>query len=245
MERNLKLTLRFRGTAYHGYQVQKNAPSVAQAVQQAIFQVTGEHPQLKGCSRTDTGVHALAYVCSFRTHSSIPCRKLPLALNFHLPRDIAVLSCQEAPEGFHARYSAKGKEYRYLILNSPLRDPFYQDLAWQYAPPLDVERLSRWGQEFVGVHDFTSFCGAGGSVEDRVREITSFSVEREGPLVRFTVCGNGFLYHMVRIMVGTLISLGEGKLDRSGPGEILACRDRKQAGLTAPAQGLYLVRVFY
>ena len=243
--RNLKLTLSFLGTAYHGYQVQQNASSVAGTLQSAITAVTGERVELKGCSRTDSGVHARAYVCSFRTGSAIPCAKLPLALNSHLPPDIGVLACEEAPPDFHARYSAKGKEYEYDIYNSPLRSPFYEETAWRFAPRLDEGQLEAWAGEFLGRHDFSAFRAAGGSATNPVRTLTRFTVTRQGELVRFVVEGDGFLYHMVRILVGTLLDLHQHKLPDPSPRPILLSGDRARAGFTAPAKGLTLNRVFY
>ena len=243
--RNLKLTLSFLGTAYHGYQVQQNASSVAGTLQSAITAVTGERVELKGCPRTDCGVHARAYVCSSRTASAIPCVKLPLALNSHLPPDIGVLSCEEAPPDFHARYSAKGKEYEYDIYNSPLRSPFYEETAWRFAPRLDEGKLEAWAGEFLGRHDFSAFRAAGGSVTNPVRTLTRFTVTRQGELVRFVVEGDGFLYHMVRILVGTLLDLHQHKLPDPSPRPILLSGDRARAGFTAPAKGLTLNRVFY
>lgn len=243
--RNLKLTLSFLGTAYHGYQVQKNAVTVAGVLQSAITAVTGERVELKGCSRTDAGVHARAYVCSFRTESSIPCEKFPLALNSHLPPDIGALGCEEVPPDFHARYSAKGKEYEYDIYNSALRNPFYEETAWRFAPRLDEKRLDAWAKEFLGKHDFSAFRAAGGDMIDPVRELYNFSVSREGELVRFVVAGDGFLYHMVRILVGTLLDLHQDKLEEKSPLPILQSLDRGRAGFTAPAKGLSLNRVFY
>lgn len=243
--RNLKLTLSFLGTAYHGYQVQQNAVTVAGTLQSAITAVTGERVELKGCSRTDSGVHARAYVCSFRTASSIPCQKLPLALNSHLPPDIGVLSCEEAPPDFHARYSAKGKEYQYDIYNSPLRNPFYEETAWRFAPRLDEGKLNAWAGEFLGRQDFSAFRAAGGADIDPVRTLTRFTVTRRESLVRFQVEGDGFLYHMVRILVGTLLDLHQHKLPDESPRPILLSRNRARAGFTAPAKGLTLNRVVY
>ena len=159
--RHLMLILQYRGTNYCGFQVQPNGVSVAQVVQDAIETVFKRRWPVKGCSRTDSGVHARAYVCSFRTASPIPCQKLPLALNSHLPPDIGVLSCEEAPPDFHARYSAKGKEYQYDIYNSPLRNPFYEETAWRFAPRLDEGKLNAWAGELLGRQDFSAFRAAG------------------------------------------------------------------------------------
>lgn len=243
--RHLLLTLRYRGTNYHGFQVQQNARSVAQVVQDAVEAVFGARLDIKGCSRTDAGVHANRFALTLRTGSAIPCDAAVRAMNVHLPDDIAVTDCREAAEDFHPRYSCTGKRYLYKIYNSPVRDPFLTDLAlhWQY--PLDEKRMDAAAREFLGTHDFAAFCSAGGSVEDTVRRMTDVSVTHEGPMVIFSVTGSGFLYNMVRIMTGTLLEVSRGALAPADIPRILAGRDRSAAGPTAPPHGLYLDEVFY
>lgn len=243
--RNLVLALRYDGSRYHGWQVQKNAVTVQEVFQQAVAAVLGSCPDIKGCSRTDTGVHALMYCVSIPVSSEIPCQRLPAALNAHLPRDIAVYDCREVPETFHARYSCRGKRYVYQIWNGRSRNPFYEGYALHVHRPMEEEVLHRAAQDFVGRHDFASFCSVGSGVEDTVRTVSECSVQRDGDLIRFTVAADGFLYNMVRIMVGTLLRISEGKFAPDCIPGILAQKDRNGAGPTAPAYGLFLQEVFY
>lgn len=243
--RNLLLSIRFLGTAYHGWQIQHNAVTVQEKVQQALRAVLGTQPDIKGCSRTDTGVHASCFCVSLRTESRIPCDRLPIALNVNLPMDIAVLSCREVPDDFHARYSAKGKRYIYKILNTPLRDPFYDGLALHYPRPIDAAVMNEACRSYIGTHDFAAFCASGTSVEDTVRTVFDAEVRRDGDLVSFTVSADGFLYNMVRIMAGTLLAVNEGKLSPADIPDVIASHDRNRAGITAPPHGLYLDEVFY
>ena len=243
--RNLLLRLQYDGTAYHGWQVQQNARSVQQTLQESLFPILGGPHDLKGCSRTDSGVHANEYYVSVHTHAAIPCVRLQAALNVRLPRDIAVLDCREVPLDFHARYSCTGKEYVYQIWNGPVKNPFLERYALHYPYPLDAEALHRCAQAYVGTHDFSAFCSAGGKKLDPVRTVTSFEVARAGALVTMRVAADGFLYNMVRIMVGTLLRVAQGKIAPTGIPAILESRDRGRAGLTAPPHGLFLNRVFY
>ena len=238
--KNLVLTLAFDGTVFCGWQVQPNDPSVQGALEDAIEKVTGAHSRVTGCSRTDAGVHARQFVCNFRTESQVSCAKMSAALNFYLPREIAVQQCRVVPMEFHARYHCLAKTYRYHVHNTGIRDPFLQNRATLEPFRLDETLLNQQAQHFVGTHDFASFCAAGSCVKSTVRTITSFEVNRLGDEVFFTVEGNGFLYHMVRIMVGTLLDIAKGRLALGCiPGILEAC-DRTQAGATAPAMGLFL-----
>lgn len=244
--RNLLLAIRFDGSNYHGWQVQQNAVSVQQVLQDALGRVLGGRPDVKGCSRTDAFVHALQFCVSFRTESGIPCARLVGALNHFLPEDIAVLSCREVPEDFHARYSCAGKEYVYRILNSRVRDPFLRGRALHYWYPLDLDRLNAAAGFFPGSRDFTSFCAEDAREPGNMtRTVSAAFWAREGDMVSFTVSADGFLYHMVRIMVGTMLWVAQGKLQPADIGKILLAENRSAAGPTAPPQGLYLKRVFY
>ncbi len=244
--RNLLLTLCYDGSAYHGWQVQRNAVSVQQVFQQALEKVTGTRPDVKGCSRTDTGVHARRFCCSFHTEHTIPPERLVAALNHFLPRDVSVLACREVPADFHARYSCRGKEYEYQIWNHPVRNPFLRDRALHYYYSLDLDRLNAAAGAFIGRHNFTSFCSADARVKgDLSRTITCSQWRREGDLVVYRVSADGFLYNMVRILVGTQLWVAAGKLAASDMHGILSAEDRNAAGPTAPAAGLYLNRVFY
>lgn len=238
-------SIAYDGRNYHGFQVQKNAITVEQVFQDALERVFGGRLPIKGCSRTDAGVHANQFCISMETASRIPCEKALLAMNVNLPPDIAVVGCREVPEGFHARYSCSGKEYIYRILNRTARDPFSHRLALHYPYLLDVEMLNCACQDFTGCHDFTAFCSTGSSVGDMHRTIFSAEVKREGDFVQFRVAGDGFLYNMVRIMTGTLLEISRGGIALDAIPEIIESRDRKRAGATAPPWGLYLNRVFY
>ena len=243
--RNLLLTLRYDGGAYHGWQVQENAVTVQQTLQDAIEAVFGARLPVIGCSRTDAGVHARMFCVNFRTDSAIDCARIPYALNAHLPDDIGVYDCRQVPDDFHARYSCVSKTYVYVIRNSPFRDPFAVGRAATVRWPLDENMLHDQAQAFVGTHDFAAFAAAGGSVEDTVRTVRSACVRRDGETVLFSVRANGFLYNMVRIMVGTLLDIASGKIPRGSIPEILQSLDRSRAGATAPPQGLYLQSVEY
>ncbi|MEG1426340.1 MAG: tRNA pseudouridine(38-40) synthase TruA [Oscillospiraceae bacterium] len=244
--RNLLVTIAFDGSPFHGWQIQANALSVQEAFQDALYPVLGGMPDIKACSRTDTGVHARQFCISVKTESPIACDRLVGALNHCLPKSIAALSCRQMEEDFHARYSCKGKEYSYEIWNHPVRDPFLQNRALHYWYPIDETLLNTAAQGFVGTHDFSAFCTPDARKKgDLTRRIYRARVEREGDMVRFVVAADGFLYHMVRIMTGTLLRVREGKIAPGDIGKIIASGQRNQSGPTAPAEGLYLNRVFY
>lgn len=244
-QRNLLLFLRYDGRAFHGWQVQKNAVTVMETLQDALEAILGERPLVKGCSRTDAGVHAAMYAVSFFTGSAIPCAGLVRALNARLPLAAAAFSCREVPHDFHARYSSLGKRYIYRIRNSEFRDPFWEGFSHRVSMPLDEALLDREAKAFLGTHDFASFQNTGTQIADTVRTMTESSVTRRGELVEFSVAGDGFLYHMVRIMAGTLLEIAAGKIAPGSIGAILAAKDRSLAGFTAPACGLMLDEVFY
>ena len=246
MQRNLLLKLAYDGTRYHGWQIQENAVTVQQVFQEALCKVTGRQEDLKACSRTDTGVHAREFCVSLKTESPIPEERLVAALNHYLPQDMAVRSCQRVGEDFHARYSCKGKEYCYEIWNHPVREPFLAGRALHYWYPIDEALLDQAAQHYLGSHDFSSFCTLDKRERgDLTRRVFTSRVERRGDLVVFTVGADGFLYNMVRIMVGTLLRVQQGKFSPEDIPGILEAKDRKAAGPTAPACGLYLNRVFY
>ncbi|MBR3290104.1 MAG: tRNA pseudouridine(38-40) synthase TruA [Clostridia bacterium] len=241
----LCLTLRYLGTRYHGWQVQPNGVTVQQLLQDAIEAVTGVRSGVTGCSRTDAGVHADAFVCVTDTESPLRGERMCAALNAHLPWDIAVYDCREVAPDFHPRYAARGKRYVYRIWNGRARNPFYEETAWHVARPLDDRRMNEAAQGFVGTHDFAPFCAAGSGVEDTARTVTRCEVTRQGDLVEVTVEANGFLYNMVRIMVGTLLDIAEGRLPADAIRVAFVTGDRGAAGVTAPAQGLCLAEVYY
>lgn len=243
--RNLLITICYDGSAFHGWQVQKNALAVQQVLQDAIEAVFGERLDVKGCSRTDSGVHANMYCCNFFTDMSISCEGVVMALNTKLPKQIAVLSCREVEQDFHARYNCKSKQYVYKLYNAKIRNPFYADYAYHYRWHIDEDYLNTEALAFVGTHDFSGFCSSKSDVEDTVRTISSISVKRDGDMVLFTVEADGFLYNMVRIIVGTLIFVNEGKIAQGELAEVIESKCRKRAGKTAPPNGLYLNKVVY
>lgn len=243
--KNLLLTLCYDGTNYHGWQVQKNAVTVQETLQDALEKILQIRPNVIGCSRTDAGVHANMFCCNFHTDTEIPEEKLLLALNARLPLDIAVTAIREMQEDFHARYFCKKKQYLYQIWNDKIRNPFYENYALRLTTPLDCDYLNSGCKVFLGTHDFSGFCSTGSAVTDTVRTIYDMHFTRDGKLVTFCVEGNGFLYNMVRILVGTFQYVAEGKIQIEELSEILASRDRERAGKTVPAKGLYLNKVYY
>lgn len=245
MERNIKLTLSYIGTDYCGWQSQKNGRSIQKTVSEAIEQITGVYPKLFGCGRTDAGVHAKNYCCSFKTESNVKTDTFVKGLNAVLPKDISVKSAEEVSEDFNARFSVTGKTYEYYILNTAQRDPFWENRAYHYRKKLDEKVLNNAAACFLGEHDFAGFSSVGSSVKTTIRTITASSVRREGDMVIFSVSGNGFLYNMVRIMAGTLLAIAEGKIAAEELPEIINSCDRNRAGITAKAHGLYLSEVYY
>ena len=245
MIRNIKLTLRFNGSEFHGWQIQENAETVQECAVNAIERIIGSKVTLNGCSRTDSGVHANMFCCNFRTEKQIDCKKLMRGLNAVLPDSISAYGCEEVPCEFHSRFDCKGKEYIYKIWNSEAKNPFMKNLALHYPYKLDAEMLNIQAADFVGTYDFSAFCSSGTDVEDKTRTVYSCKVIREGDMVVFSVKGDGFLYNMVRIMVGTLLDINSGKIEKGTVRDIILSKDRKRSGITAKAEGLYLNEVYY
>lgn len=245
--RNFKVKMAYDGSAYHGFQRQNNALSIQEVVEEAIKKLFLHDITIFGCSRTDTGVHANEYYFSFVCEEDIKInpRGIIFGLNSKLPDDIAILDCEEASEDFHARYNCKGKEYKYIIHNSEIKDPFLRTRVYKYWYPIDERLLDKAAKHFVGTHDFKSFCSSSNEKENTVRTIYSFDVKRDNDKIIMTVSGDGFLYNMVRIMVGTLLFVNEKKISESDIPEIINKKDRKYAGRTASASGLYLNKVYY
>lgn len=243
--RNLLLTLRYDGTVFHGWQIQPNAVTVQQELCNAFRALSGKDENIIGCSRTDAGVHANMFCCNVRTECAVPAEKVPDALNFYLPPEISVYACEEVDYEFHARYNCKGKEYIYLIYNGKYRNPFYENRAMFYPYEIDAEMLNKEAKSFIGIHDFSAFCSAGTEIEDKIREIFDCSVAQNGDIIEIRVSGNGFLYNMVRIIVGTLLDIQRGKIEKGSIPKIIKSRNRDNAGITVAAHGLYLNKVFY
>ena len=248
--RTFRLTLAYDGTAYAGWQVQ--APghlAVQEVVERALEAVTGQRVRVMASGRTDAGVHALGQVVSFRSACGLEPDVLLRAMNAHLPADIAVLDAQIAPDDFHATFSARCKRYRYAIHNHPIRDVFRRHTSWHYPRPLDVPAMHEAAQVLRGTHDFGSFQTSGSHRQSTVRTIFDIEVRRgsgeDRHMVYIEVEADGFLYNMVRAIVGTLVEVGRGRRDAAWVAHVLNSRDRRLAGRTAPPHGLCLLRVDY
>ena len=237
------LTVAYRGTNYAGWQWQENGPSIQQELETALEKALGTFVRVTGASRTDAGVHALCQRAQFDTDSRIPPERYPFVLNRHLPPDIRVLSGQQVDDHFHARFMAEKKIYTYRIHNAPVASALYYDTTCHVPVQLDADKMHKAVQCIVGTHDFAAFVASGGSQKTTVRTIYSASVRREGERITFTVCGNAFLYNMVRIIAGTLIYIGQGKLPPECLETALKTGSRLDLGITAPAQGLELTYV--
>lgn len=246
--KNIAMAVLYDGTAYHGWQRQENAVTVQQTVEEALSKLTGEQIRVTGCSRTDAGVHALDYIFNFRSETGIPVEKLPYALNYHLGSDISATGAWEVPEDFNARFSARGKRYIYRIWNSQMRNPFLNRYSWHIPYRLDTAAMCHAAPIFEGTHDFAGFMAAGGSQKTTVRTVRLCRAEEdpEQPgLITVTVEADAFLYNMVRIMTGTLAEIGLGRISAESLPAIIESCDRRQSGLTAPPQGLFLKRVYF
>ena len=239
------LKIEYDGTEYCGWQIQPNALTVQQKIEESITRLTGESVSVTGSGRTDSGVHALGQIAHFDTQSTIPAEKFSSALNQFLPSDVKVVESWQVKGDLHARYSAKRKTYRYKLYLSKNARPLMDRYMARVDFNLDIGAMQTACEKFVGKHDFACFLASGSEVKDTVREIYFAKIDRQGEEITFTVCGNGFLYNMVRIMVGTLVKVGMGKLKAEEVGEILLSGDRKRAGITMPPQGLTLVSVEY
>lgn len=239
------LTLAYNGTQFAGFQVQKNARTVQSVMQDAIEVLYGSRLPVVGCSRTDAGVHARDYKLTYHADDRLKPERIPAALNAHLPDDIAVKAAAVVPDDFHVRHDVYEKEYEYVIVNTPHRDPFSVHTALHYRRPLDADLLDRASQAFVGTHDFRAFMASGSDIADTTRTVRSVSVTRAGDYVYLRIAADGFLYNMVRIFVGTMLAVAEGKIAPDALPGIIDSRDRKNAGITVPAHGLYLNRVVF
>lgn len=245
MVRNIALRLRYDGSRFHGWQVQKKDITVAQTMEEAIEKAFGQPVKVTGCGRTDAGVHALRYCANFRADTSIPIDKVPLAVNSRLPADIAVVSACDAPSEFNAISSCVKKEYVYKILNSRIRDPFLADRVCFWPQQLDMDLISRAASAFIGTHDFRAVRSVGTETRTTVRTVFSCHAEKSGDIISIAVCADGFLYNMCRAMVGTMVYAAYGKLLPEDIPALLEKGDRRLTGPTMPPQGLYLNRVWY
>ena len=243
--KNIAARLMFNGARYHGWQVQKTQITIAGTLEAALSTLCGHPVRVNGCGRTDAGVHAECYCFNFRTPSSIPPERLPLATNSLLPADIAVQNALYAPDDFDANLSCIKKEYTYRIFNSRIRNPFYNERAYFYPNSLNIAAMREASKHFVGTHDFAAVRSAGTETKTTVRTVYWFEIEDKGKLIESRVCASGFLYNMARAMVGTLLYVSEGKISPDKLPSLLAYKDRCLTGPTVPAGGLYMTRVWY
>ncbi len=239
------LKISYLGTNYHGWQVQPNGITVQQRLQDALEAVYGHRPGVTGCSRTDAGVHAFEFYCHYDTDVYIPENGIVAAVNSKLPCDIVVMDSKYVDSDFHARYSSVGKNYVYRILNRKLPSPFEADRSWHIVRPLDIDRMNQFLSELKGEHDFIAFSSSGRTVDDTVRTITECYAAQNGDFCEIFVTANGFLYNMVRIIVGTAVEVSDRRLEPSVVDELFATGNRSLAGITAPPHGLYLNKVYY
>ena len=239
------MIIAYDGTNYVGWQVQPNGVSVQELLEKALNEITGETIRVEGSGRTDSGVHARAQVAHFDTEARMQADKFAIAINTHLPRDIRVLYSEECASDFHARFSAKQKQYSYTVQLGTHADVFTRttSLHLHYLP--DLKAMQQAAQVVVGTHDFSAFMCSGSTMENTVRTVTQSEWKRDGNLLIYTVTGNGFLYNMVRILVGTMLEIGSGKRPVSDMAHAVESGNRSDAGATAPAHGLCLMRVIY
>jgi tRNA pseudouridine38-40 synthase len=243
--KNIKLVIEYDGTAYHGWQSQKNALSVQGVIESALKKATGEDVKLIGSGRTDTGVHALGQAANFHTSANIPPDKYTYVLNSLLPDDIVIKSSVEVDSSFHARFDAKRRKYRYIMRNSRFPSALDRNREWHVKGVLDFTAMERCCEHLVGTHDFSVFMAAGSYVENAIRTVMSTSLYKDGDRIIFEITANGFLYNMVRIIAGTLVQVGKGEMSPDEIPGLIKSGDRNKAGMTAPPYGLYLVEVYY
>ena len=245
MNKSYMIRFCYDGTNYSGYQRQANSDTVGEHILSALTKIFGGVYELAGCSRTDSGVHALDYCASFKSEKDIDPQTVIKAMNSNLPKDISVFDCRYTDNEFHARYSVVSKEYVYLIYNGKVRSPFYDRYVYFYPYTMDINKLSEAASVFIGRKDFKSFMAAGGKISDTVRTVIKSEIVQRGDLVEYHVAADGFLYNMVRIMTGTLINVAQNKISVSRINDIINERSRESAGFTAPAKGLFLFKVNY
>ena len=241
--------IKYLGTEFHGFQVQPGLRTVQGELNAALNEAFGLPCKVTGCSRTDAGVHANEFCLTVECDGgTIPAEKLPIAVSRFLPNDLSLFYAKECDESFHPRYDVKEKEYLYRIVNTRIYDPFYYGRVWFLPRYIDDDALAKMNEaakHFIGKNDFSTFMAEGSDVEDTVRNITSLTVTRDGDFLDVKISADGFLYNMVRIIVGTLTEVAFGRISPDDIPDIIAARDRSRAGMTAPAEGLYLNRVMY
>lgn len=245
MKKNIKLLIEYDGTNYHGWQKQPNQLTIQQTIEEAIYFITKEKVILSGSGRTDSKVHAYGQVANFHTNSNIPNGNFKYALNNILPKDISIKESSQVELEFHSRYDAIGKEYKYIIYNDKIRSSIIRNYSYHVAYDLNFMNMKKAINEFVGTHDFRAFMFSKSQVQNTIRTIKEATIEKNDKMIEITLRGNGFLYNMVRIITGTLVDIGRGKIDFKDINYIIESKKRENAGHTAPPQGLYLNKVFY
>ncbi|MFH1996367.1 MAG: tRNA pseudouridine(38-40) synthase TruA [Candidatus Omnitrophota bacterium] len=243
--KNIRLIIQYNGAAYSGWQYQVNAPSIQRTIEEILKDVLREKVRLIGASRTDAGVHARGQTANFKTSSSLAPRSIKSALNSLLPRDIVISGARRVPDDFNSQYDARSKWYRYLIANTETVSPFMEPYAMWVSKTLDPAAMRRGAQCLVGKHDFRSFQSKAGERENSVRTISDLAIKKKGSRLTVDIEGDGFLYNMARSIVGTLVDVGKGRFGPADVRSILNARDRRRAGPTAPAKGLFLMKVRY
>ena len=243
--RNIKLTIEYDGKDFNGWQKQPNKLNIQGEIEKAIEEITGEKIDLIASGRTDAGVHSLGQVANFKTNSTIDVEKIPYAINSKLKKSIVIKSAEEVPERFHSRYSVHSKTYRYTINNSKFGTALYRDMEYHFPIELDEKKMQKAAKFFEGEHDFKAFKASGTSSKNSVRTIYDAKVEQKDDRIFIELTGNGFLYNMVRIIAGTLVDVGLGKIEPERIKEIIELGKREFAGKTLPPNGLYLLKVVY
>lgn len=243
--RNIKLTIEYDGSNYFGWQKQKNVDTIQNTLEEVIRALTKEDIEVIGSSRTDAGVHAKGFVANFKTNSRIPADKYREAINHKLPDDIVILKSEEADKEFHSRYNARGKTYSYSILNRDVPSAINRNFYYHVKRKLDIEAMKEACKYFIGTYDFEAFKSSGSSVKTTIRTISELYIEENNDIIKIYVTGDGFLYNMVRIIVGTLIMVGHNKIKPKEIENIIAEKDREKAGICVPATGLVLEEVYY
>lgn len=243
--RNIKLTIEYDGKKFGGWQKQPTKLNIQGEIEQAIKEITGEDVELNASGRTDSGVHSIGQVANFKTNSNIEIEKIPFAINSKLKKSIVIKNAEEVDESFHARYSCKGKKYRYIINNSIQGTAIYRDLECHIPQKLDIKEMKKAIKYFEGEHDFRGFRASGTSSKNSVRTIFKAEIKQENERIIIELTGNGFMYNMVRIIAGTLVDVGLKKIKPEEIPDIINSKDRNKAGKTLPAHGLYLVEVYY
>lgn len=243
--KNIKLTIEYEGTNYSGWQKQENAITIQEKIEDAIENLTKDKVKLIGSGRTDGGVHALGQVANFHTNSSIPGQKYKYALKFLLPDDIAIMESEEVELDFHSRFDATRKKYKYVVYNGELPRAIYRNFSYHVPYDIDMNKMMEASQHLIGTHDFAAFMATNSDVNSTIRTIYDISIEKKEDLIEFSIEGNSFLRNMVRIIVGTLLYVGFGRINKDDLPKIILDKKREGAGPTAPPQGLFLEKVYY